>query len=52
VPTRPPELRDADGIWASGIDHAVEDSDTDGSLGLLAGQLSGMPVVTEDTLVP
>jgi hypothetical protein len=39
------------GVRASGIDHAVEDSNADGSLGLLTKQLSGMQVVTEDTLV-
>ena len=35
-PIRSDRLRDADGIRASGIDHAVEDGDADGSLGLLA----------------
>jgi hypothetical protein len=37
-------LCDADGGRASGIDHAVEDSDADDSLGLLTGQLSSMQV--------
>jgi hypothetical protein len=50
-PIRSDPLRDADGVRASGIDHAVEDSDADGCFGLLAGQLSGMQVVTEDALV-
>src|SRR3954469_8390484 len=50
-PIRSGRLCDADGIRASGIDHAVEDSDADGCFGLLAGQLSGMQVVTEDALV-
>ena len=36
----------------SGIDHAVEDSNDEGSLGLLAVQLAGIQVVAEDTLVP
>ena len=34
-----------------GIDHAVEDGNAEGGLGLLAGQLAGMQVVTEDALV-
>lgn len=50
-PIRSGQLCDADGLRASRIHHAVEDGDADGSLGLLAGQLSGMQVVTEDTLV-
>jgi hypothetical protein len=37
-------LCDADEGRASGIDHAVEDSDADDSLGLLTGQLSSMQV--------
>jgi hypothetical protein len=45
-PIRAPGSRDADGVRASGLDHAVEDSDTDGSFGLLTGQLAGMEVVT------
>jgi hypothetical protein len=35
----------------SGIDHAVQDSDIDGGLGPLTGQLAGMQVVAEDVLV-
>ena len=50
-PIRFDRLRDADGVGASGIDHAVEDSDADGCFDLLARQLSGMQVVTEDALV-
>ena len=45
------QLGNADEVRASGLDHSVEDRNADGSLGLLAGQLSGMQVVTEDTLV-
>lgn len=45
------QLGDADGVRASGLNHSVEDSNADGSLGLLAGQLSGMQVVIEDALV-
>jgi hypothetical protein len=37
-------LGDADGVRASDIDHAVEDSDAGGSLSLLAGQPVGMEV--------
>jgi hypothetical protein len=36
---------------ASGIDHAVEDGDADGCLGLLAGQFGGRQGVAEDALV-
>jgi hypothetical protein len=50
-PIRSGRLCDADGIRASCIHHAVEDGDADGSLGLLARQLSGMEVVAEDALV-
>jgi len=39
------QLRDANGVQASHIDHAVEDSDADGGLGLLTGQLAGMQVI-------
>ena len=42
--------RDADGARASRPDHAIEDSDPDGGLGLLTGQLAGMQVVAEDAL--
>jgi hypothetical protein len=38
------QLGDADGVRASDIDHAVEDSDAGGSLSLLAGQPAGMEV--------
>jgi hypothetical protein len=50
-PIRPPTLRDADGVRASGIDHAVQDDDTDGGFGVLTGQLAGMETVAEDALV-
>ena len=50
-PIRSGQLGNADEVRASGLDHSVEDSNADGSLGLLAGQLSGMQVVTEDALV-
>jgi hypothetical protein len=50
-PIRPDRLRNGDGVRASGINHAVEDSDADGSLGLLIGQLARMEVVAEDALV-
>src|SRR5688572_19676317 len=50
-PIRPDRLRNADGVRASGINHAVEDSDADASLGLLTGQLARMEVVAEDALV-
>lgn len=50
-PIRAPGSRDADQLWASCIDHAVKDSDTNGSFGLLIGQLAGMEVVAEDALV-
>jgi hypothetical protein len=43
-PVRSGQLGDADGVGASGIDHSVEDGNAYGSLGLLAGQLSGMQV--------
>src|SRR5687768_12641768 len=49
-PIRSGRLCDADGLRASRIDHAVEDGDADGSLGLLTGQLAGMEVVAEDAL--
>jgi hypothetical protein len=50
-PTRAPGSRDANGTRASSIDHAVEDSDAEGSLSQLTGQLAGMEVVPEDALV-
>jgi hypothetical protein len=50
-PIRSGRLCDADGLRASGLDHAVEDGDADGSLGLLTGQLAGLEVVAEDALV-
>ena len=50
-PIRSDRLRDADGIRASCIDHAVEDSDADGSFGLLTGQLAGMEMVAEGAFV-
>jgi hypothetical protein len=40
-----------DAVPASGIDHAVQDSDTDGGLGLLTGKLAGMEMVAEDALI-
>jgi hypothetical protein len=46
-PIRSIRLCDANGIGASGIDHAVQDSDTDGSFGLLTGQLASMEVGVE-----
>jgi hypothetical protein len=50
-PIRSGQLGNADEVRASGLDHSVEDSNADGSLGLLAGQLSGMQMVIEDALV-
>jgi hypothetical protein len=50
-PIRSGQLGKADEVRASGLDHSVEDRNADGSLGLLAGQLSGMQVVIEDALV-
>jgi hypothetical protein len=51
APIRSGRLCDADRIRASRIHHAVEDGDANGSLGLLARQLSGLEVVAEDALV-
>ena len=50
-PIRSDRLRDADGVRASGIDHAVEDSDADGGFGLRAGQLPDIQMVAEHALV-
>jgi hypothetical protein len=44
--------RAAAGFRTSDLNHAVENSDADGSLDLLAGQLAGVQVVAENALVP
>src|SRR3954468_22557571 len=50
-PIRDLWLRDANGVRASGLDHAVEDGHPKGGLGLLTGQLTSMEAAAEDTLI-